>query len=130
MCWAEGPALKFYTRHPTTPFLQEQGLSIERYAGQEAQHSIITQGNQLRHFCNNKECQLKNMLGRRPSTQLLHKAPNYDTFATTTTQAIQLQHFCNNNDCPLINVLGRRPSTQLLHKAPNYDIFATTRSVN
>ena len=68
----------------------------------------------VQHFCNNKECQLKNMF------QLLHKAPNYATSATSTTRGTQLRRVCNNKECQLEYTL------QLLHKAPNYATFATT----
>ena len=96
MCWAEGPALDYSTRHQTTTRLQQPG-----------------------HFRNNKKCQLENVLGRRPSTPRLHKAPNYNTPAT-------------------INALGPRQRVAikkcaglkaLLNKAPNNSISVTPRTL-
>ena len=72
---------------PTTLLLQQRGMSIKKSAGPKAQNRaggpsmILKEGDeyddftmqhiipflfQLQHFCNNKECQSKKVLGRRP----------------------------------------------------------------
>ena len=56
------PALRYSKKLPTTALLS-----------------------QLRHSINNRECQLKHVLGQRPSSRVFCNAPNYDTSATTRT---------------------------------------------
>ena len=153
MCWAEGP-LDYYTMLPTTTFLellrhfcsdyatsaatttlrQQQGVSIEKCAGPNAQHSTTTPGYQLRHFCNNYDTSATTTILLQQRGVSIEKCAGPKAQHSTTAQGfrlrhfcnnyallLRLRHFCNNRDDQSKNVLGRRPSTRLLHQVPKYD---------